>query len=329
VGIVLIIAIIAYVMYFMPGDGVGGNPTTTTLAPAAPAADDINVVILNDLRCGADCDLTRLIYEIRQLFPNAVLRELDYNDPFGKRVFEDANVRFLPAVFIEKRVRETPQFQNIRGYLEEGEDYYSLRLGANWDPYCDATQDNCAKPQCSERINCRPEIPGKLDLFTMSECPYSTMALEAMEDILYAFGEEITFNVNYIASVDEGGVITSLKGESEVMENIRRLCAAKHYPNAYLDYIWCQSKELNGGWEDCAIAAGINVDDMIDCISEGEGKELLVDNVRMAQDLNIIGSPTFLVNNKKLFNAVTAEEIREGICEANPDFKGCEAALVD
>jgi hypothetical protein len=47
----------------------------------------------------------------------------------------------------------------------------------------------------------------------------------------------------------------------------------------------------------------------------------------VASSLSIGSSPTFLVNNKRTFNAVTAADLQKQVCKDNPDLAGCSATI--
>ncbi|MBU0762024.1 MAG: hypothetical protein KKD39_03280, partial [Candidatus Altiarchaeota archaeon] len=74
------------------------------------------------------------------------------------------------------------------------------------DPDCREICDNgvddtsdgkadCEDPACALALNCRPELPAKLDLFIMSECPFGTEALFALYDVSHHFDETIDIRV--------------------------------------------------------------------------------------------------------------------------------------
>ena len=152
-----------------------------------------------------------------------------------------------------------------------------------------------------------------------------------MKDVLDAFGKEITFNINYIAAESGDGSFNSLHGPAEVDENIRELCAIKHYPDNYkfMDYIWCRNKDIRSDdWKSCTGENGIATDVIEKCV-KNEGKKLLSDNIKLANDLKIGGSPTWLVNNRTTFNAIAAKDIQKNLCDKNPNLGGCKKEMKD
>ena len=75
--------------------------------------------------------------------------------------------------------------------------------------------------------------------------------------------------------------------------------------------------------------AGVGIDAKVieKCSTGPEGKALLTENVKLAKDLGIGASPTWLANNKNQFSGVAAEQIKKNFCAYNADLKGCAKTL--
>jgi hypothetical protein len=172
-----------------------------------------------------------------------------------------------------------------------------------------------------------------VDLFVMSECPYGVEAISSMREVLGALGKGIDLDVHYIADAKEDGTFQSLHGQSEVVENIRQLCAKKFYRknNRYLDYLWCRAKDYQrdpkqaNNWRKCAVK-GISAKLIERCVQQ-EGPQLLRADIRLGQALRVSASPTWLANNKYSFSGIAAETIKTEICKHNIGLAGCEKAL--
>jgi glutaredoxin len=193
----------------------------------------------------------------------------------------------------------------IQRFLKPAGTYKHLTVGAKFDPnaeICDNKKDDtgngkidCADETCKEQLVCRKEIPKQLDVFVMSQCPYGVKALDAMKEVLDNFGSDMKFNVNFIATETPDGGFKALHGQPEVDENIRELCAIKHYPKnyKYMDYILCRNKNIRSAdWKPCA-TGGIDAKVMEKCFTDGEGKKLLAKNIKIANALGVSGSPTW------------------------------------
>jgi hypothetical protein len=177
---------------------------------------------------------------------------------------------------------------------------------------------------------CREEITQKLDVFVMSQCPFGTQALDAMKEVLEAF-PNMDFDVNFIASYDEAtDTFSALHGQPEVDENIRELCAIKHYPDdyKYMEYIWCRNKNIRSTeWEDCATDNGMDAETIRACSEGEEGKNLHIENIKLANELGIGASPTWLANNQLTFSGISAEAVKQNYCSENPGLPGCSKTL--
>jgi hypothetical protein len=308
--------------------------TNAAQSPAGPAGSGsevpVNVVFLNDQRCGKECDLSRLDTELRKAFPTMIVKSLDISSQEGKSLYQSTNTGMLPAVLFEKSVKDSKGYSMASRFLDPAGDYLSLRIGANWDPYCDPAPDNCAEARCAGRISCRKETTRTLDLFIMSQCPYGVQAADSMREVLDAFKGEMQFSLHFIGQLDKSGVPISLHGQAEVDEDLRELCAEKYYPQDYkfMDYVWCRNKDLKAAdWAKCANDSGLDAAKIKSCAEGEEGKALLADSFRQGDSLQIFSSPTFFLNNKKLFGAVTAADIQTAYCETNAGLAGCAKAL--
>ena len=223
-------------------------------------------------------------------------------------------------------------------FLQDAGPYKLLRVGAKFDPtaeICDnGTDDNangqadCQDAACSKALVCRPEIKNRLDLFVMSQCPFGIKALDAMREVLPAFGGEIDFHIHYIADELDGQPV-SMHGDGEVDEDIRQLCAIKLYgkDHKYMDYIWCRNQDMNDAdWKKCA-KNGIRAKRIARCAESVEGRELLLANLETARSLDIGASPTWMVNNRIIFSGITPEQIKQNYCRTNPSGSGCDKTL--
>lgn len=312
-------------------------------APAAcqsiPAPPQVNVIALTDKRC-KECDVAGVIKSLREVFPGLNPRVLDWSEADAKTIATAANVKTLPAVLFDKTIMNDKEgSQVMMRYLQPEGEYVKLRVPAEFDPtaeICDNKIDDtgdgkvdCDDDTCKETLACRPEQKGRLDVFVMSQCPYGVMALNSMKDVLGAFGNEIDFHINYIADTD-GKQFQSLHGQPEVDENIRELCAIKHYGanRKYMDYIWCRNQNIQSPeWRSCTGSNGVQAAVIDKCASGEEGRKLLADNLKLAKSMKIGASPTWMVNNRVAFNGVTAADIQKNLCQHNPTLKGCSKPL--
>ncbi len=306
--------------------------------PEPPAVD---VVFLSDARCKS-CDLHRVEPRIKGDLAGAKVRYLDYGTPEGKAFYDkikasDPTFAMLPAIFVSPDVeRDADGYPQLKRYLERSGDWYRVKMKATFDPtaeICDNGVDDdgngavdCADAYCAEQLACREEIPGKLDLYVMSHCRYGDKALIAADAVMKEFGDDIDLDLHYIGKGDASS-LSSMHGPSEVDDDIREVCAQEHAPDRALSFAACISRDYkHADWEACADEAGISRDVIARCF-DGEGRELLAESFRATQAIGFSASPTFLVNNKRSFNAIDAKKLQAEICRDNPGLSGCSAEI--
>ena len=306
-----------------------------------PAPKRVDLTVLTDARC-KNCVVDPIVNQMKNIFPGLVEKKIDYGTEEGKKLYEtikDTEAKLLPAFLFDKNVTEDAGFQQAARWMLDVNDYKMLRVGGKFDPtaeICDNQIDDtgngkidCDDDTCKNNLVCRKEIKDRLDVFVMSQCPYGVKALDAMKEVLKAFGNKIDFHVNYIADETSDGGFRSLHGQSEVDENIRELCVMKYYPKnyKYMDYIWCRNQDIRSDdWKKCAVG-GIDAKKIEKCATSDEGKNLHRENIKIAKGLEIGASPTWLANNKFKFSGIAAEDIKRQFCAQNPGKKGCEQTL--
>lgn len=300
-----------------------------------PEPAKVNTVIINDKRCD-ECDISQLETQLELIFPGIVIKEIDYNDPQGKAFYIKLGLNALPAIIFDESVKEGEGYSSVQSYLVPVDKYYSLNIGANFDPtaeICDNSIDDtgngkidCEDETCKSKLICREEIPNSLQVFIMSDCPYGRKAIEALKGVKENF-DGLNFKVHYIASETATG-FSSLHGQYEVDENIIQLCTNKHSPEQWFDYLYCRSvKGVNGkDWKACAGETGVDINAVQSCFENGEGSSLLREDIKIAQSLRIGASPTWLANNKHTFGGIDAETVKINYCKYN-DVAGCEKVL--
>jgi len=295
------------------------------------------LTVLKDDRCTARlCDTEPLIARLKKALPGLEVTIHDWSTPRGKMLLAAHGLRFLPAYILDEAATRRPGFKAIAPHLRQtprGSGRY-LQVGASFDPraeVCDNGKDDtgngrvdCEDPDCAGMVVCRPEIPRRLELFVMSQCPHGIKALNAMSEVLAALGSRIDFRVHYIAEAASDG-FRSLHGQPEVDEDIRALCAMRHFgrDNRYMEYIWCRNRQMQRPWQSCAGRKGISEVVLRRCATGAEGKALLRADLEHARALGITSSPTWLANNRFVFHGTTPEAIRRGFCKRNKDLPGC------
>lgn len=299
-----------------------------------PEQKPVNVTIISDKRCGNDCrnNANRTRARLSDVIGKPVFAELDYGDEAGKALYDKVGGKRLPVAVLDQTLDGDPEaIQYLRRGLRPARDpaYRMVNFGGKWNPVC-VGKDDCHLEECKLTMPCRSEKPGKLELFVMSQCPYGVKALDVMAEVLRNFDNKIDFEVHFIAEGSAKDGFRAMHGQPEVDENIRELCAIKHYGAEYkfMDYILCRNKNIRSAdWEACTGKNGIDTAVIKACFEGDEGKQLLDQDIKIADALNISGSPSWIVNGKHKFSGLDAETIRAEVCKHNASLKGCENTL--
>lgn len=304
----------------------GAPPSACAEIPEAPK---VNATILSDTRC-AECNAKALEGQLKNLIANPNITIVDYGTAEGKKLFDSIKPVELPVVLFDDTVLKD---QEVLAAVERGmveKNGYKVVSVGDWKPQCN-DEGGCDLDECKSTMLCRQEIPKRLDLFAMSQCPYGVKGMDAMKEVLENFkknGEKIEFVIHYIGDGDEGS-LQSMHGQAEVDEDIRQICAAEQYGKdlKFMDYIWCRNKDWRtSNWQPCTGAStGIDEAKLKTCV-EGDGKKLLAASFKTAKDLGIGASPTWLANNKYKFSGIDAETIKSNLCKYNK-LAGCETTL--
>lgn len=328
-----------------------GSKTTQTVEPTQSSKDTmsrprsaaVKLILLVDKRCRSRrCRTARTVAKIKRAAPSLKVERLDWSSPRAKEIFSAEGLKFLPAYLFTANAVHDPGLRRLARYLKPTPKgaLRQLKVRSDFDPHaeiCDNEKDDtgngltdCKDPTCKEAAVCRPEIPKRLALFVMSQCPYGTRALDSMSEVLKAFGNRIDFKIHFIASV-RGDGFRSLHGQAEVDENIRELCTIKHYPKnyKYMDYIWCRNRKIKDKhWQTCTgKKTGIDAKVIAACATGDEGKKLLREDLKLAQKLRIGSSPTWMANNRHVFHGIPPETIKRAFCKRNKGLAGCEKKL--
>jgi len=307
----------------------GKKPAACSDIPESPK---VNVTVLTDARCGADCDAKRIEGQVRSKVGSPVLATVDYASAEGKKLFDAIKPVNLPALIFDKTLEADKDALAAfsRGMKDAGERKV-VSMGG-WNAAC-ADDGGCKLDECKATMQCRPEVPKKLDVFVMSQCPFGVKGLDAMKEVLDNFekaGTKIDFEVHFIGDGDAKTALKSMHGQGEVDEDIREACAIKHFGkgHAYMDYVWCRNKNIkDANWQACTGGkTGIDTEAMKKCSEGDEGKQLVESSFAESKASGIAASPTWLANNRFKFSGIDAETIKTNLCAHNK-LAGCENKL--
>lgn len=181
----------------------------------------------------------------------------------------------------------------------------------------------------------KPRERVRLELYLMSKCRYAATAVSAAKELVDAVGDQVEVRVDYIASVDEQGKLSSLAGDSELEGDILQLCVQKLYPSArtFLGFMACQARSyatVPQGWEQCADEAGLSRYQVRSC-QRTDGERLLRASLARAQAANATGSPTILIAGSPHQGERTLTGFLRPLCKAfrGSPPAGCKALPVE
>lgn len=189
-----------------------------------------------------------------------------------------------------------------------------------------------------KRIAPRTEEKAKLEVFLMWYCPFGEIATKQLPILQNNFKDSIKFGFHYIATKKWDWFKTSdfesLHWVTEVEEDIRQLCIQKNYDTKTLiAYMQTRYANADNHWivkDDKKLAYDANKIDAkkIDtCVENWEWGKLLAEDIKIAEELSISGSPTWLANNKFNFGWIEAAAIQTEFCKNNTELAGCKTVI--
>ncbi|MDP8216329.1 MAG: cytochrome c biogenesis CcdA family protein [Candidatus Kaelpia imicola] len=144
----------------------------------------------------------------------------------------------------------------------------------------------------------RKKIPGQLGMFIMSMCPYGERAQRQITKFIKENNLPIDLKLYFIADIKEG-VVTSMHGPDEVEEDIHQLLIQKYWPEKLSKYLLL-TEEMSRF--EALEKVGVSYKKINNLRERGE--ELLKENIKVAQELGVSASPTFLYENVSIISGI-------------------------
>lgn len=254
--------------------GICENPGTEEAKCIYKEPETVNMIVLNDERCEECSDIQQLVDSLKDIFIDVNLTEYDYSSEEGKELYESTGITYLPAILFDDTVSSSEGFSNVQAFLDTAGDYYSLRIGANFDPtkeICDNNIDDngnglidCDDADCENSPQCmeKKEVP-EVDLYVMSYCPYGAMAEKGIIPVVELLGDKIDFELKFVDY--------AMHGKKEIDENLVEYCIQKEEPEKFIEYLRCfLDKGTEEGSIECREEVGIDEDLLNQCLEETE-----------------------------------------------------------
>ncbi len=325
--------------------GVGLPQSVPAACNEVEPPPPIAATLLFDSRCTDPgmCDVSNEAALLEQLIPGLQLTRLDFTTKDGRHLFNliqktGIEIHELPVIVLDPDVAaNSSALVRMSEYLIPFGKGYLLNMGNGWDPLaeiCDNSVDDtgngrvdCDDESCAEKVACRQEDKGRLDLFIMSGCPFSAELLPVVDRVLDHFGrdrKQFDLHLQFIGQ-EEGGELRSMHGAEEVAEDLRMICAQKLYGKDYrfMEYLSCRARTFDSpAWEPC-VPKWMNKKRLRRCAEGSQGHKLLKESFELADRLGVRGSPSWLLNNRWPMQGRSATKIVEGFCAQN-EADGCD-----
>jgi hypothetical protein len=237
-----------------------------------------------------------IINSTKSIFPGMKLDILELDTEAGKAFKEKYDIKMLPAYLFGENAQKAQNFNNVKGSFKKVDNGFLIMPDA---------------VGASLNIS-RERIPGKVLLFISS---LSDQANEVTSEAIKRIKNKpdaYNFEFHYLAFKDEEGNIVSKRGIGEIEENIRQLVVKKQFPDKYLDYVVERGKNVGSSyWEDSATAVGLDPAIIKKSAQSTEGKVLLEEDVKLANELEVGGDVVFFVNNQEVIYLKNPNDLKE------------------
>ena len=251
-------------------------------------AQDIKVplTVLAPKNCPT-CQIDQAIESFKKQFPGLEINRVFYPGEQAQKIINDFKLKTLPAYMFGTALANDP------GYVEMK------------DSFILENNSYLLKPQFGgvALLLDRPVIENRIDVFLSLYDPNITTLLDTLEE----FNPQIHF-----LAVHKDGQLATIKGVAELEEIKRSVCVMKYYPAYAWNYMNCRVRTIESSWwQDCL--GSLDPAPIKICAQGAEGTALLEQNIAMGEELQIITSPTYVVNNRNIFSSKqppTKEEFR-------------------
>ena len=241
-------------------------------------AQDVKVplTVLEPKNCPT-CQIDQAIESFKKQFPGIEVSRVFYPGAQAQKVINDLKLRTLPAFIFGSTLAKDPGYAGMKDRFTLENDLYLL------------------KPQFGgvALFLDRPVIENRIDVVLSLYDPNITTLLDALEE----FNPQIHF-----LAAHKDGQIATVKGVAELEEMKRGACVMKYYPAYFWNYINCRVRNIESSWwQDCL--GSLDPAPIKTCAQGAEGIALLEQNISLNEELQIISSPTYVVNNRNIFSS--------------------------
>lgn len=292
----------------------------------------VELIIVNDEKCGAACDTARIVQVSQQLFLGVKPKTVDVSSAEGKALIEKYKIEVVPAYIYDKNVVETKSWKtntNLATAFEQLDDgSYKLLDEATGATYF--VSEEARKAYYDAIGVVKGDNKPQIDFFVMSYCPYGNQAEEGIEPVYQLLKDKAIFNPRYVIYENYGdggpnycldnGKLCSMHGIQELNQNVRELCVnkymgiAKWFEFALAMNDKCTSQNADTCWEAVATDLKLDVTKIKTC-QKDEAVALLTAEKTLGDKLKVSGSPTVFVEGDSYTGGRTAEAYKTALCD--------------
>jgi hypothetical protein len=259
-----------------PRKGICQNPGARTAQCVFAQDIKVPMIVVAPKDCPT-CQVEPAIEAYRKMFPGIEVSRVMYPGVQAQQLINDFKVTTLPAYIFGRSVEQDPAFAGSKEmFVLEGDSYV-------------------LKPQFGgvAFFLGRQFTADKVDVFLSLYDPNITTLLYALE--------EFDPQVHFLAAHKDGQIVAS-KGAPELEEMKRGVCVKKYYPAYFWNYMNCRVRNIESSWwQDCL--GSLDPSPIKTCAQGPEGVDLLEQNIALNEELQIISSPTYVVNNQSVFSS--------------------------
>lgn len=293
---------------------------------------DVNLIVLTDSKCGAECDTTQILGVTKQIFRGTTETIVDVSSAEGKKIIDDFDIVRIPAFIFDEKVTETYAWKNneqLRTAFEQVGDNYKLldeATGVTKFVNEEVEKEYFAKAGITIGDG-KPQI----DFYVMSYCPYGNMAEEAIAPVYDELKDFAEFNPRYVIYSNyngggpdfclDNGNLCSMHGIQELNQDIREMCVNKLFgTDEWFEFVMAMNTECNyqnadSCWEDVAAGLGLDTDAIAGC-EKGDGVNLARKDKELNDMFGVSGSPTVFIEGYEYGGERSPQGFMAALCSA-------------
>lgn len=257
-------------------------------------AEQIPLTVIRPKVCKT-CDIGKVVLYLQNKFPGLKATYLDDDLKLAKDLIRDLEIKILPVFILNKTIEKESNFKQIEKLVDLKKDYYILKpsfTGVSF--FVD-----------------RPRINNRLDIFVSLKQPDIFKFLETLKRLVEKY-KDTKPNLHFLVFEDENGRFQCSGGSSEIEEYLRAVCVKEYFSDRFWDYLICRVKNIESSWwDDCANKFGIEMNKIKQCAQSEQAKQLLRENIKLTQELNIYSIPSILIDNQEIVTGSSETRLEE------------------